>query len=67
MLVFAALAAAGGLVLAGPRSYGGWAAVILLGALAALRLWTLAPMLHCWQHDSVGRNDDGSYSCHDRG
>jgi hypothetical protein len=42
-------------------------AVILVGALAALRLWSLAPMLHCWQHDSVGRNDDGSYSRHDRG
>lgn len=52
---------------AGPRSYGGWVAVVLLGAHAALRLWMLAPMPHCWQHDSVGRNDDGSYSCYDRG
>ncbi|MER6059826.1 hypothetical protein ABT167_01235 [Streptomyces sp. NPDC001792] len=42
-------------------------AVILVGALAALRVWTLAPMPQCRQHDSAGRNDDGSYSCHDRG
>ncbi|MEY9488700.1 hypothetical protein RKD26_004494 [Streptomyces calvus] len=63
MLVFAVLLAAGGLALAGRRSYAGWGAVAVLGVLVAVRLWTLAPVLHCWSHDSVGRNDDGSYSC----
>ncbi|GAA3772514.1 hypothetical protein [Streptomyces chiangmaiensis] len=67
LLAFAALLAAGGLVLAGRRSYARWAAVVVLGALMALRMWTLAPMLHCWSYDSVGRNDDGSYDCVNRG
>jgi hypothetical protein len=67
LLVFAALLAVGGLALAGRRSYAGWGAVAVLGALVAVRLWTLAPMLHCWFHDSVGQNDDGSYSCVNRG
>ncbi|WUD77323.1 hypothetical protein OG937_39275 [Streptomyces sp. NBC_00510] len=67
MLVFAALVAVGGLALSGWRSYGGWAAVACVGALAALRMWTLAPTLHCWTYDSVGRNDDGSYYCVNRG
>jgi hypothetical protein len=67
MLVFAALLAVGGVALAGLRSYAGWAAVAALGALMALRMWTLTPMLHCWSYDSVGRNDDGSYSCYNRG
>ncbi|MFF6810876.1 hypothetical protein ACFZAG_13450 [Streptomyces sp. NPDC012403] len=67
LLVCAALLAAGGLALAGRRSYAGWGAVVVLGALVAVRLWTLAPILHCWSHESVGRNDDGSYSCVNRG
>lgn len=67
LLVSAALLAVGGLALAGRRSYAGWGAVAVLGALVAVRLWTLAPALHCWSHDSVGRNDDGSYSCVNRG
>ncbi|MEV7686945.1 hypothetical protein [Streptomyces bungoensis] len=48
MLGFAALAAVGGLALSGWRSYGGWVAVVCLGVLMALRMWTVAPMLHCW-------------------
>ncbi|WUD75253.1 hypothetical protein OG937_27960 [Streptomyces sp. NBC_00510] len=67
MLVFAALVGVGGLALSGWRSYGGWAAVACIGALMALRMWTLAPALHCWSYDSVGRNDDGSYYCVNRG
>ncbi|MGP4083909.1 hypothetical protein [Streptomyces sp. KR55] len=67
LLVFAALLAVGGLALAGRRSYAGWGAVVVLGVLMAVRIWTLAPMLHCWSYDSVGRNDDGSYSCVNRG
>jgi uncharacterized membrane protein len=64
--VVAALLTAGGLALAG-RPYGGWWVVVAaLGALMALRMWTLAPVLHCWSYDSVGRNDDGSYSCGNR-
>ncbi|POX53209.1 hypothetical protein [Streptomyces sp. Ru72] len=64
--VVAALLSAGGLALAG-RPYGGWWVVVAaLGALIALRMWTLAPALHCWSYDSVGRNDDGSYSCGNR-
>ncbi|MFF3558872.1 hypothetical protein ACFYXS_02350 [Streptomyces sp. NPDC002574] len=67
LLGFAALVTVGGLALSGWRSRGGWAAVACLGALMALRMWTLAPALHCWSYDSVGRNDDGSYSCLNRG
>ncbi|MDX3234900.1 hypothetical protein PV392_04210 [Streptomyces sp. ME03-5709C] len=67
MLVFAALVGVGGLALSGLRSYGGWAAVACIGAVMALRMWTLAPALHCWSYDSVGRNDDGSYYCVNRG
>ncbi|MEU1619683.1 hypothetical protein ABZ479_20585 [Streptomyces sp. NPDC005722] len=63
MLVFAALVGVGGLALSGWRSYGGWTAVACIGVLMAVRMWTLAPALHCWSYDSVGRNDDGSYSC----
>jgi hypothetical protein len=67
LLVFAALVGVGGLACAGWRSRGGRLALTVLGALVALRTWTLAPMLHCWSYDSVGRGDDGSYSCVDRG
>ncbi|MFF3910142.1 hypothetical protein ACFYZJ_30155 [Streptomyces sp. NPDC001848] len=66
-LVFAALLVVGGTALGGRPSYAGWAVVALFGGLMALRMWTLAPMLHCWSYDSVGRNDDGSYSCVNRG
>ncbi|MFI9340219.1 hypothetical protein ACIG0D_02925 [Streptomyces sp. NPDC052773] len=65
MLVFAALVAAGGVALAGVRSYAGWIAAACLLALMALRMWTLAPMLHCWSYDSVGRHD-GAYHCVNR-
>jgi hypothetical protein len=65
-LGFAALLAVGGVALAGRRSRTGWAAVAVLGALMALRMWTLAPVLHCWSYDSVGRTDDGSYECVNR-
>ncbi|MFD8521046.1 hypothetical protein ACFV2D_13655 [Streptomyces capillispiralis] len=67
LLVFAVPAAAAGLAVAGWRSAAGWAAAAVVGVLVAVRLWTLAPMLHCWSHDSVGRNDDGSYHCVNRG
>jgi hypothetical protein len=67
MLVFATLVAVGGLAFTGWRSYGGWAVVVCLVALVAARMWTLAPALHCWSYDSVGRNDDGSYTCVNRG
>ncbi|WP_409472215.1 hypothetical protein [Streptomyces sp. HC307] len=67
LLVFAALLAVCGLALAGRRSRAGWGAVAVIGVLMAVRSWTLAPMLHCWSYDSVGRNDDGSYSCVNRG
>ncbi|MGD1216868.1 hypothetical protein AB9Q10_00375 [Streptomyces krungchingensis] len=66
-LGFAALVTLGGLALSGWRSSAGWAAVACVGALMALRMWTLAPALHCWSYDSVGRNDDGSYNCVNRG
>jgi hypothetical protein len=67
MLAFAALLAAGGLVLAGRRSYARWVAAAVLGVLVAVRMWTLTPMLHCWSCDSVTRNEDGSYHCVNRG
>jgi hypothetical protein len=67
MLVFAVLVTVGGLALAGWRSLVGWIAVGLLAGLMALRMWTLAPMLPCWSYDSVGREDDGSYYCVNRG
>ncbi|GAA3304522.1 hypothetical protein [Streptomyces cinereospinus] len=67
MLVIAVLVTAGGVLLSGPRSYAGWIAAACVAALVVLRTWTLAPMLHCWSYDSVGRNEDGSYRCLDRG
>ncbi|MFE9770747.1 hypothetical protein ACFYOV_03495 [Streptomyces sp. NPDC005931] len=67
LLVLAAMAAAGGVALAGRRSYAGRTAAAVLVGLVALRLWTLAPMLHCWSYDSVGRGADGTYTCVDRG
>ncbi|WP_031477018.1 hypothetical protein [Streptomyces bicolor] len=67
MLVFALLPTAGAVALAGRRSRIGWVAAGALAVLVALRLWTLAPMLHCWSYDSVWRDEDGSYRCADRG
>ncbi|MET9829372.1 hypothetical protein ABZ078_08680 [Streptomyces sp. NPDC006385] len=67
MLLFAVLVTGGGLALAGRRSYTAWVVAAVLVALMALRMWTLAPMLHCWSYDSVGRNADGSYHCVNRG
>lgn len=66
LLVFAVLPAAGAVWLAGRRSRAAWCAVGCLAVLVGLRLWTLAPMLHCWSYDSVGREDDGSYRCVNR-
>ncbi|WP_304451188.1 hypothetical protein [Nocardiopsis sp. YSL2] len=66
LLVLAAPAAVGGLLFTGWRSYGGRAATACLVVLMALRVWTLAPALHCWSYDSVGRGDDGSYHCVNR-
>ena len=66
-LVFAALLVVGAVALGGRPSYAGWAVAAVFGVLIALRMWTLAPILHCWSYDSVGRNDDGSYSCVNRG
>ncbi|MFE9018690.1 hypothetical protein ACFYNL_08995 [Streptomyces sp. NPDC007808] len=67
MLVFALLVTGGGLALAGRRSYTAWAVSAALVALMGLRMWTLAPMLHCWSYDSVSRDDDGAYRCLNRG
>lgn len=35
-------------------------------AAAGYRAYTLAPMLKCWDHESLAHNPDGSYTCHDR-
>ncbi|GGW41296.1 hypothetical protein [Streptomyces griseoloalbus] len=67
LTVCAALLAARGLTLTGRRSRAGWAAVVVIGSLVAARARTLAPMPHCWSYGSVGRNDDGSHSCVNRG
>ncbi|WP_432137512.1 MULTISPECIES: hypothetical protein [unclassified Streptomyces] len=66
MLVLAAPAGVAGLACAGWRSTAGRIGMVLLVVIVALRMWTLAPMLHCWSYDSVGREDDGSYSCYNR-
>jgi hypothetical protein len=67
LLVCALLPAAGAVALAGWRSRAAWVLTGCLAALVALRLWTLAPMLHCWSYESVGREEDGSYTCVNRG
>ncbi|MGR6970270.1 hypothetical protein ACU639_11755 [Streptomyces cynarae] len=54
------------MALEGRPSYAGWAVAAVFGVLMALRMWTLAPMPHCWSYDGVGRND-GSCSCVNRG
>ncbi|GAB2495648.1 hypothetical protein [Nocardiopsis aegyptia] len=66
LLVLALAATALGLLLSGWRSFGGRAAVACLVVVMALRMWTLAPVLHCWSYDSVGRGDDGTYTCANR-
>ncbi|MFI2432063.1 hypothetical protein [Streptomyces sp. NPDC018693] len=66
LLVFAVLVGIAGLACAGWRNRGGWFALAILGALIAVRMWTLTPMLHCWSYDTVGREDDGSYTCYNR-
>ncbi|WP_431961782.1 hypothetical protein [Actinacidiphila sp. bgisy160] len=33
---------------------------------ACYRAYTLAPMLKCWNHNSIARQTDGSYDCADR-
>ncbi|MEU0082869.1 hypothetical protein [Streptomyces sp. NPDC006274] len=68
-LFFAALAAGAalrGLRLAGRRSVLALAATACLAAALLWRLHTIAPALHCWDHNTVGRDDDGSYDCFDR-
>ncbi|MET7294294.1 hypothetical protein ABZS79_19560 [Streptomyces griseoloalbus] len=50
-----------------PAARAGWTAVVVIGFLVAARAWTLVPMPHCWSYGSVGRHDDGSYSCVNRG
>ncbi|MEU3251524.1 hypothetical protein [Streptomyces sp. NPDC006997] len=64
MLVFAAVVAAGGLALTGWRSRAARVATGCLAALVAVRLWTVAPVLHCWSYDKVSRADDGTYTCY---
>ncbi|MDI3421089.1 hypothetical protein [Streptomyces luteolus] len=39
---------------------------LCLVAVLGWRTFVLAPMLPCWEHESVGRNEDGSYDCYDR-
>ncbi|MET8802946.1 hypothetical protein [Streptomyces sp. NPDC004546] len=38
----------------------------LLLVAACYRAYTLAPMLKCWNHNSIARQPDGSYDCADR-
>ncbi|MCZ2523582.1 hypothetical protein [Streptomyces sp. HB2AG] len=33
---------------------------------AGYRGYTLSPMLKCWEHDTIARNANGSYTCYDR-
>ncbi|MGW7285690.1 hypothetical protein ACWGH4_09375 [Streptomyces sp. NPDC054847] len=63
--VLAAGAALGGLGLAGRRSVLALVATVCLAAALLWRLHTITPALHCWDHNTVGRNDDGSYDCFD--
>jgi hypothetical protein len=44
-------------------------AVLVCGLLlvgAVYRAYTLAPMLKCWDYNSIARGQDDSYSCFDR-
>ncbi|MFF3684611.1 hypothetical protein OHS70_25280 [Streptomyces sp. NBC_00390] len=64
-VVLAVLSAWGGLAVAGRRSRLALAATVCVAAALTWRMYTLAPALHCWEHNTVGRNDDGSYDCFD--
>ncbi|MCX4822949.1 hypothetical protein OG883_24270 [Streptomyces sp. NBC_01142] len=64
--VLAAGFTAGGYALFGRRSRGALVVALCIGAALAWRAYTVAPMLHCSDYNSVGRNDDGSYDCYDR-
>ncbi|GGT17893.1 hypothetical protein GCM10010271_21160 [Streptomyces kurssanovii] len=67
-LLFAVLAAGAalwGLRLAGRRSVLALGATVCLAAALVWRLHTIAPALHCWDHNTVGRDADGSYDCFD--
>ncbi|MDX2848331.1 hypothetical protein [Actinacidiphila glaucinigra] len=66
LCALAALLAAGGVAVAVRRSRAARGAALCLAALLAWRMCTVAPALHCWSHNSVGRADDGSYLCYDR-
>ncbi|MEU7277334.1 hypothetical protein AB0A69_00845 [Streptomyces sp. NPDC045431] len=65
MGVFAVVVAGAALVLAGYRSRLAQAATACVVLLLAWRVYTLGPVLHCWNHNSVGRGDDGTYTCYD--
>ncbi|MET9874197.1 hypothetical protein ABZZ36_06135 [Actinacidiphila glaucinigra] len=66
LCALAALLAAGGVAVAVRRSRAARGAALCLAALLAWRMYTVAPALHCWSHNSVGRAADGSYGCFDR-
>ncbi|ATW48443.1 hypothetical protein [Streptomyces peucetius] len=67
--IFLVLAAAGAalaaLTLAGRRSRLALTATACVAAALVWRVHTIAPALHCWDHNTVGRNEDGSFDCHD--
>lgn len=62
----AALAVPGVFGLLGRRSRAAAVTTVFVAALVAWRLFTLAPALHCWSHDTVVRDGAGSYRCLDR-
>ncbi|MEU4093502.1 hypothetical protein [Streptomyces sp. NPDC026673] len=62
----AVLAAAGVFGVLGRRSRAALVLAVCVAALVAWRLWTIAPAFPCWSHDTVSRDDDGSYRCLDR-
>ncbi|MFE0625663.1 hypothetical protein ACFW3D_01675 [Streptomyces sp. NPDC058864] len=66
LCALAALPAAGGVAVAVRGSRAARGAALCLAALLAWRMCTVAPALHCWSHNSVGRAGDGSYRCYDR-
>ncbi|MGI5399026.1 hypothetical protein ACQEVG_06120 [Streptomyces sp. CA-135486] len=65
-VVLAAGAAVAGLFFAGRRSRAALVATACVAVALTWRAYTVAPAMHCWDHNSVGRNDDGSYDCYDR-
>lgn len=62
----AVVLAVGALAATGWRSVGGLVTALVVVLLVALRMYTVAPMLHCWSYDSVGRDSDGTYGCYNR-